>query len=67
MVMVRLKGDMTWVVELPEGSRPGKLEIMVPEGEVLSSHHIIRLELKFQQKSTGLYRGQFLQAKISRD
>ena len=45
MVMVRLKGDMTWVVELPEGSRPGKLEIMVPEGEVLSSHHI-----KFQFK-----------------
>jgi len=27
------EGDMTWVVELPEGSRPGKHEIMVPEGE----------------------------------
>jgi len=27
------EGDMTWVVDLPEGSRPGKHEIMVPEGE----------------------------------
>jgi len=27
------EGDMIWVVELPEGSRPGKHEIMVPEGE----------------------------------
>ena len=25
---------MTWVVQLPEGSRPGKHEILVPEGEV---------------------------------
>ena len=32
--MEHLKGDMTWVVDLPEGSRPGKHEIMVPEGEV---------------------------------
>ena len=28
------KGDMTWVVDLPEGSRPGRHEMMVPEGEV---------------------------------
>jgi len=27
------EGDMTWVVELPEGSRPGKHEIKVPEGK----------------------------------
>jgi len=27
------EGDMTWVVDLPEGSRPGKHEMMVPEGE----------------------------------
>lgn len=27
-------GDMTWVVQLPEGSRPSKHEIQVPEGEV---------------------------------
>jgi len=27
------EGDMTWVVDLPEGSRPGRHEMMVPEGE----------------------------------
>jgi len=27
------EGDMTWVVQLPEGSRPSKHEIQVPEGE----------------------------------
>merc|ERR1712130_610180 len=27
------EGDMTWVVDLPEGSRPGRHEMMVREGE----------------------------------
>ena len=66
MIMVRFKGDMTWMVDLPAGSRPGKHEIMVPEGEVIySPYH--SLVFKFQQKSTGLFLGQFPQTKVSID
>ena len=38
---------MTWVVELPEGSRPGKHEIKVPEGKVITDHRLVKfLEIK---------------------
>ena len=33
---------MTWVVELPEGSRPGKHEIKVPEGKVITDHQLVK-------------------------
>ena len=45
---------MTWVVQLPEGSRPGKHEILVPEGEVdlfsdtISGLHFKKMKYKMQ-------------------
>ena len=46
---------MTWVVQLPEGSRPGKHEILVPEGEVdLFSVTINSLHFKLDQGALGM-------------
>ena len=51
-------GDMTWVVQLPEGSRPGKHEILVPEGEVdlfsvtISSLHFAKWNTRYRERCT---------------
>ena len=43
---------MTWVVELPEGSRPGKHEIKVPEGKVITDHQLVKF---LEKKQIGIY------------
>ena len=49
------KGDMTWVVDLPEGSRPGRHVMMVPEGEVYTE---LIVPEYYQLSSGRLYQGQ---------
>ena len=47
---------MTWVVDLPEGSRPGQHVMKVPEGEVLcKQNHCLELELWQQKNETDYF------------